>query len=340
MGLCKCPKRKVTNLFCFEHRVNVCEHCLVANHPKCIVQSYLQWLQDSDYNPVCTLCQRSLADEDAGNCVRLLCYDVFHWSCLNAYAQQLPANTAPAGYQCPACKTGIFPANNIASPVADALRTLLSEVNWARAGLGLPLIEEPSLPPLPPPPVVSQSPEQSLPSQSNGISQSLPAQNHIQADGFIGQSYTAGHTSYPTPISSKVDTRQYQGHSAMPKPTMHSVVNVDDMPPYSREKANPRRLFEGTNDMDLLNMSKDHDEDKYKRRPALHWLSKWFKSREGKNRKDPSSTYKKFLVVLVIGLLGFITVILIFSKMGKAASDEDPFLDPMANPNIRVNEGE
>lgn len=34
MGLCKCPKRKVTNLFCFEHRVNVCEHCLVANHTK------------------------------------------------------------------------------------------------------------------------------------------------------------------------------------------------------------------------------------------------------------------------------------------------------------------
>lgn len=32
MGLCKCPKRKVTNLFCFEHRVNVCEWCLVANH--------------------------------------------------------------------------------------------------------------------------------------------------------------------------------------------------------------------------------------------------------------------------------------------------------------------
>lgn len=34
MGLCKCPKRKVTNLFCFEHRVNVCENCLVANHAK------------------------------------------------------------------------------------------------------------------------------------------------------------------------------------------------------------------------------------------------------------------------------------------------------------------
>ena len=32
MGLCKCPKRKVTNQFCFEHRVNVCEHCMVQRH--------------------------------------------------------------------------------------------------------------------------------------------------------------------------------------------------------------------------------------------------------------------------------------------------------------------
>ena len=32
MGLCKCQKRKVTNLFCFEHDVNVCEYCLVADH--------------------------------------------------------------------------------------------------------------------------------------------------------------------------------------------------------------------------------------------------------------------------------------------------------------------
>ena len=34
MGLCKCPKKKVTNQFCFEHRVNVCEYCLVSSHPR------------------------------------------------------------------------------------------------------------------------------------------------------------------------------------------------------------------------------------------------------------------------------------------------------------------
>nr|KAF6439549.1 zinc finger protein like 1 [Molossus molossus] len=106
MGLCKCPKRKVTNLFCFEHRVNVCEHCLVANHAKCIVQSYLQWLQDSDYSSNCRLCNTPLAARET---TRLVCYDLFHWACLNERAAQLPQNTAPAGYQCPSCSGPIFP---------------------------------------------------------------------------------------------------------------------------------------------------------------------------------------------------------------------------------------
>jgi hypothetical protein len=39
MGLCKCAKKKVTNIFCFEHNVNVCEHCLVSDHER--VNSYL-----------------------------------------------------------------------------------------------------------------------------------------------------------------------------------------------------------------------------------------------------------------------------------------------------------
>ncbi|KAK3755130.1 hypothetical protein QZH41_017504, partial [Actinostola sp. cb2023] len=37
----------------------------------CIVKSYLHWLQDSDYNPVCTLCNGTLAE---GDVLRLVCY--------------------------------------------------------------------------------------------------------------------------------------------------------------------------------------------------------------------------------------------------------------------------
>ena len=41
MGLCKCPLKKVTNLFCFEHRVNVCDSCLLSNHAQVIIHSHV-----------------------------------------------------------------------------------------------------------------------------------------------------------------------------------------------------------------------------------------------------------------------------------------------------------
>ncbi|KAJ8935445.1 hypothetical protein NQ314_012865 [Rhamnusium bicolor] len=139
MGLCKCPKRRVTNQFCFEHRVCVCENCMVTNHPICVVQSYLQWLQDSDYNSICELCNKELNVDDS---IRLTCYHVFHWSCLDNFSRQLPPTTAPRGYTCPSCKSPLFPPANLISPVADVLKEKLAGVNWARAGLGLPLLPE------------------------------------------------------------------------------------------------------------------------------------------------------------------------------------------------------
>lgn len=68
--------------------------------------------------------------------------DLFHWSCLNELASRQPLYTAPAGYQCPTCQGPVFPPPNLASPIADMLREQLSSVNWARAGLGLPLVRK------------------------------------------------------------------------------------------------------------------------------------------------------------------------------------------------------
>ncbi|KAH7939904.1 hypothetical protein HPB52_018886 [Rhipicephalus sanguineus] len=139
MGLCKCPRKKVTNQFCYEHRVNVCEHCMVAQHPTCIVQSYLQWLQDSDYDPICQICRKELSN---GTCTRLLCYHVFHWACLDEYCKRMPKTTAPAGYGCPSCGSAIVPASHIESPVADALNVLLKAASWANASPSIPEIPQ------------------------------------------------------------------------------------------------------------------------------------------------------------------------------------------------------
>lgn len=65
---------------------------------------------------------------------------MFHWTCAEARYRALPRTTAPAGYQCPSCATPVFPPPNLVSPVAEELREKLAGVNWARAGLGLPLV--------------------------------------------------------------------------------------------------------------------------------------------------------------------------------------------------------
>ena len=68
--------------------------------------------------------------------------DVFHKTCLQDYGEKMPLNTAPAGYRCPVCSSCIFPANNVVSPVADALREVLKTFDWAQVGLGMPLVRE------------------------------------------------------------------------------------------------------------------------------------------------------------------------------------------------------
>ncbi|XP_065919226.1 zinc finger protein-like 1 homolog [Dysidea avara] len=128
MGLCKCPKRKVTNLFCYVHKVNVCEHCMVEQHPRCVVHSYVNWLEDSDFDPTCSLCSNSL---DQGEVIRLVCYDLYHVTCLDKYASSIANGVTVV---CPKCQEPLIPPPNLVSPVADVVRRCFSQFSWA-AGL-------------------------------------------------------------------------------------------------------------------------------------------------------------------------------------------------------------
>lgn len=326
MGLCKCPKRKVTNLFCFEHRVNVCEHCLVSNHNKCIVQSYLQWLQDSDYNPNCTLCDTPLTPQDT---VRLVCYDVFHWACLDSLASRLPLHTAPAGYQCPTCQGPIFPPSNLASPIADALREQLSSVNWARAGLGLPLIEEPLV-----------DLEETKASDVTDYNNWSTFDAREQSETFPSHAYNTGLSAPTNSISTTVqeelgDTRK-NGEPAVKE---HAVINfnaatVNDTLTI-HAASSPRKVYD-TRDTGHSSVTQiDFDDDKYRRRPALSWFAQVLKNRTGGKRTSLTWKQRMFMFLLV-GVLGFFTLIIIMAKLGRASAGSDPNLDPLLNPNIRV----
>lgn len=342
MGLCKCPKRKVTNLFCFEHRVNVCEHCLVENHARCVVQSYLNWLKDSDYNPDCQLCSKHLA---TGNVVRLLCYDVFHEACLDKFYRKLPPNTAPAGYKCQMCESNLFPAPNQAGKVIDQLKECLSKYNWARIGLGMPLIEESEIIEVP----ESDLPEDEMP----GVDTFVKDEGHNHHEQLHGSSIPKPdfNISSNTHVSDTSWMKNSSPFADYSPPNKSTVLTMDDFPAPSGKLTDElgavsRKLL-GGNAVDLPASLKQkvagHDpdaEDKYKRRPAWTWLMRWIRSRmlraRGRGYHDMNVIPKKVAILILVGIIAFFTIVIFATQVGRKRAEENPFLDPMANPNIHV----
>lgn len=291
MGLCKCPKRKITNQFCFDHRVNVCEYCMVTNHPKCVVNSYIQWLSDSDYSSLCYLCGKELASED---CVRLACYDVFHWACMDQYARKHPATTAPAGYKCPSCRKALFPQSNLVSPVADVLKEKLASVNWGRLGLGLPLLSEEIHP--------KANSETHISTSVSDTSMSNEDSNHIRVHDAVV------HVEDTVSTFSRIDSGQQARHSVYPSG------------------------YEAHSD------GFDHDENKYKRKSAMEWFFRWLKStlNNTRRRHAAGNIYQRYCMAAVILLIILFTVVVVFSKLGRLATADDPSFDPHNNPNVNI----
>ncbi|XP_063957596.1 zinc finger protein-like 1 homolog [Lytechinus pictus] len=297
---------------------------------RCIVKSYLQWLQDSDYSTKCSLCDNELAD---GDVVRLLCYDVFHWECLDAYARNFPSNTAPAGYTCPTCNVSIFPSPNMISPVAETLRKYLATVNWARAGLGLSLIEEPKKDI----PAYTQS---TLPAATQSFD-SIPATSPT-AIAVVSPQQAA-----PAPVS-----RGSYGQTTRPQPRQPAALGVGSTGTSAVESVGPHtrsdkqfasgggaehRVYDTRKEEMIVDIVQDHDKDKYKRRSALHWFARWFKSRTSSRKPvDSNAQIKRIAVLLLICLLAFFTFVIIMTSVGRASANSDPLLDPMNNPNIRI----
>jgi len=271
---------------------------MVSSHSSCVVKSYLQWLQDSDYSPQCGFCSGPLASED---CVRLVCYCLYHWACLDTYCRSLPASTAPAGYTCPACSQAIFPPDNLVSPVADKLRQTLQDVNWARAGLGLPLLSDnlerkPCVVPAGPRP----TPE--------------------------GEDISSDPLNLAHELVAKKAAREPTSSPWKPEST---VVNFDT-PTVRRGVGDVGSLATSP----LITGDPDSEGNKYKRRAPTDWFLRWWKTMMKPAAQRRRSLYH-WIMIAVLVVLGFATMIMIFSYFGRNGAD-DPFLDPMNNPNIRI----
>ncbi|KAI8921199.1 hypothetical protein DFJ77DRAFT_448956 [Powellomyces hirtus] len=120
MGLCS-GCRRVTNLFCFNHRKNVCDQCMLTEHPQCVVKAYLKWLENSDFSYDCAVCGTGLDKHPA---LRLCCLDVFHLECIRTYAEHQT--------RCPTCGTNLHPSPDNTTPTAKDVREKLKDAGSRR----------------------------------------------------------------------------------------------------------------------------------------------------------------------------------------------------------------
>ncbi len=168
--------------------------------------------------------------------------DIFHLDCLNRYANELPSNTAPAGYTCPTCNRPLFPSSTASSPVAVCLQRTLSDVSWARIGLGMPLIDSTDN-------SYSELNESSLSSVSN-VSHSVPQVIHHN------------------PISSS------NIPIAVNNITNYITSNNDSNFGITSNARN--KSYD--NELDSRKSLLDIDDDKYRNKSPMEFLSRWLRS--------------------------------------------------------------
>lgn len=127
--------------------------------------------------------------------------------------------------------------------------------------------------------------------------------------------------------------------STAPSPSIspgppHSIVQVDER---ERNEVPARRIFQDIRETRAVVF--DHDENKYKRRPAAEKLKRiWRNALDASQTRNrgPVSLHKKYavLVILIVFVIAF--VLLTMSRLGKYYTENDPDLDPQSNANIRV----
>uniref|UniRef100_A0A6V7ILD5 Zinc finger protein-like 1 homolog n=1 Tax=Bracon brevicornis TaxID=1563983 RepID=A0A6V7ILD5_9HYME len=159
-------------------------------------------------------------------------------------------------------------------------------------------------------------------------------------------------------ISSSLESSVYQGHSSPSIATSRTSTNANSInshintivhnngqkqgPPYSVvniESSNQmeRKVFEAYDDP--KDISYDHDENKYQRKSAIEWFLRWWKMitrPPTRRRSSPGSLYKRYAIIFILGLLAFAMIIILFSWLGRMATEGDPAYNLMSNPNINV----
>ena len=222
----------------------------------------------------------------------------------------MPADTAPAGYCCPKCQDCIFPPANALSPVADSLRDLLKDVNWARPGLGLPLLEGERRPaPTPAPAGPRPAPEGEIDTRNNVGVHQTSARGMNRRDSVSNSDHET--SAYHTSVSMTPRANGNNGGK--------SLVDYDSL------ASSP------------LLRDPDNDDNKYKRKSAVEMFSRWWRTIMGPvAARRRTSKLQRYLMVALLIFLGFVTFVALLSYLSRSSDYSDPMLEPMNNPNIRI----
>ncbi|CAH8832923.1 unnamed protein product [Trichobilharzia szidati] len=266
------------------------------------------WIKDSDFNPSCSICREPFETDPSKKCVFL---DVYHWDCLNNYVLSLPPTTTPAGYLCPLCDQPIIPQANHGGPVAEALRTCLSEVDWAKGSLN----EIRKYFPIEANPRVNSTPNMYMPTQSTMDVKLFDPRLDLAAKQFLkGRDVT---DILETPLKT----------SGMQMDSISNGTNIysDD----SKINYQRRDQFLSSNP---FTSSENDDNAKYKHHLSVACFKRFLRGNSSKLLRV-SSVRRHRLIILIVACIILIFLLGFYGSQPNDISG-DPLLDPHMNPNL------
>lgn len=335
MGICKC--RVVTALFCFQHRVNVCEQCMMREHNTCIVKTYQQWLLDNDFDPTCKLCREPL--NNGSEVVRLLCHDVVHGRCLNDFVvRTFGPDTAPAGYTCPVCSgKSVVPPDNNMSPVAIALRNFVTSAPWAALhSVATRTLPEPALADLASAAADNDDDVEDDHGHGHDHDHEHAEPTHRAAPQWTASAASPAGTLFASPASASAASSSLSSSTTT---TAAAAIVQAAMPPSRRPPVAVAAADSGLMSRrgpanTAINMPDEGD--KYARRPANAWFAQLVGNRVPVSRpQDTHASFKRGAIMLLLLVIVIITLIEVLTR-ARPSGEGNELLDEHRNPFVRT----
>ncbi|KAH9394219.1 Zinc finger protein-like 1 [Tyrophagus putrescentiae] len=215
-----------------------------------------------------------------------------------------------------------FTPGSTKSPVAAALEANLANFAWAREGIGLGLMNS------------STSANQSLSNGNTAVSSLLNDSTNIDMATSTTSSNSVNN------FAPKIL------HNNLPsKTTFSSPISVSNVTSFIStnsdigfgSSSSMRSKFDSESRRSLL--ANDIAEDKYRTKSPVEFFSRWLRSRSSYMRNQSAlsglGVYKKFIIYGFFGFLILFILVHFFLKFGRQSAENDPFLDPQNDPNLR-----